>query len=513
MLHCATCGRHYPPDIQFCPADQTALQVGATIAGDVPADPLIGRTLDEKYRLEERLGAGGMGIVYRGRHLLIDRAVAVKVLNQRFVEDEAARIRFQREAKAAGRLQHLNAVAVTDFGQTSEGYVYIVMELLEGRTLREILDKEAPVETARAISMMLQASAAVAAAHEAGIIHRDLKPANILVTPSADVPAIVKVLDFGIAKLAAETLDDDEEAKALTQVGAMIGTPRYMSPEQCSGLELTPAADVYSLGVILYEMLTGMAPFSGSTPLAIALKHATDPPRRPREIVASIPEEVERVVLHALEKQPEDRPANAAEFRNELLETAERLGLEHHALITTPDLDALRVAGVESPSGRLVVDISRLRENHVLTSGSSEITVVGDASGARTVQNGPFTKERVAAERRDFRRVNVELGGGGNYLARRILFAGVVFVALVLVGAAFFAVRFSTPVAPELLNASPSPLESPTPTPSPSAAPKRATGPKEDVKKQDDRKQQLDDKKKSGKGFVNKVKRIIKKPF
>jgi serine/threonine-protein kinase len=324
-------------------------------------DPLIGQTLDEKYYLEERLGEGGMGTVYRARHLLMDRAVAIKVLHPRFVENEAARARFQLEARAAVLLHHANAVSVTDFGQTAEGFVYIVMELLKGRTLREILSKEAPLETARATSIMLQASAAVAAAHEAGIIHRDLKPSNILVTQSADAPAVVKVLDFGIAKLAADVLDD-EDAGAVTLPGVPIGTPRYMAPEQYEGVELTPAADVYSLGVILYELLTGMAPFTGISPVEIALKHANDLPRSPREIVAAIPEDVERVTLHALEKRPELRPANAAEFRRELLETAERLGLEHQALTSAPDIKALREAALESPSGRLVVDIAKLRE-------------------------------------------------------------------------------------------------------------------------------------------------------
>jgi serine/threonine protein kinase len=223
------------------------------------------------------------------------------------------------------------------------------MELLEGRTLREILSREAPIETARAISIMLQTSDAVAAAHDAGIIHRDLKPSNILVTQSADQPAVVKVLDFGIAKF---TADEDEES--VVRANSVIGTPRYMSPEQYNGFELTPATDVYSLGVILYEMLAGMAPFTGSTPAEIAQKHAAD---------------VERVVLHALEKRPEDRPANAAEFRHELLDTAERLGFEHHALKSAPDIDALRDAGVESPSGRLVVDITRLREKRALSYG------------------------------------------------------------------------------------------------------------------------------------------------
>ena len=340
-------------------------------------DPFVGRTLDEKYYVEERLGAGGMGAVYRARHLLMDRPVAIKVLHQRLVEDEAARVRFQIEARAAVLLRHSNAVSVTDFGQTSEGCVYIVMELLEGRTLREILGREAPIETARAISLMLQTSDAVAAAHEAGIIHRDLKPSNILVTQSADQPAVVKVLDFGIAKLADDNFDDDDDANGLVQTISVIGTPRYMSPDQNNGSELTPATDVYSLGVILYEMLTGMAPFTGTTPAEIAQKHANNSPHSPREIVASIPEDVERVVLHALEKRPEDRPANAGDFRLRLLETAERLGLEHHAFKSAPDIEALRDAGVESPSGRLVVDLSRLREKRALSSGSNEIKVLG----------------------------------------------------------------------------------------------------------------------------------------
>lgn len=360
-------------------------------------DPFVGRTLDEKYSVEDRLGAGGMGAVYRARHLLMDRPVAIKVLHQRLVEDEAARVRFQIEARAAVLLRHANAVTVTDFGQTSEGCVYIVMELLEGHTLREILSREAPIETARAISIMLQASDAVAAAHQAGIIHRDLKPSNILVTQSADQPAVVKVLDFGIATVASDQFDENEAAAPLVHTGSVIGTPRYMSPEQYSGDELTPAADVYSLGVILYEMLTGMVPFSGATPAEIGQKHANDPPHMPREIVAAIPEEIERVVLQALEKHPRDRPADAAEFRRKLFETAERLGLEHHAFRSAPDIEALRDAGVESPSGRLVVDLSRLREKRALSSGSNEIRVLGNKSSDKIAKEDFTTKKPLRA--------------------------------------------------------------------------------------------------------------------
>jgi serine/threonine-protein kinase len=360
--------------MHVCPVDDILLQ-NPLIGADVAVDPLLGQSLDDKYLLEARLGVGGMGTVYQGRHVFIDRPVAIKVLNPRYGEDEAARERFRREARALARLQHDNAVTVTDFGETSSGLVYIVMELLEGRTLREIIAKEAPLELARSVSIMLQASAAVAAAHEAGIIHRDLKPANIFIVQKSEVPVMVKVLDFGIAKLAVDSFDE-EDVKTLTQIGAMIGTPRYMSPEQCDGLSLTPAADVYSLGVILYEMLTGLAPFSGSTPMAIAIKHATDQPRSPREFVAAIPEALERVVLHSLEKLPEERPADARAFHRELLETAENLGFEHAAISSAPDLKALRDVGTQSPSGRLVVDISRLRESRVLSSASADLPLI-----------------------------------------------------------------------------------------------------------------------------------------
>jgi serine/threonine-protein kinase len=478
MLHCPTCGRHYSPDFEICPEDQSPLQADATVAAPLFTDPLVGHTLDHKYRLEEQLGIGGMGTVYRAMHLLIDRPVAVKVLNHRFVEDETARTRFRREARAAGRLQHTNAVTVTDFGESADGYVYLVMELLEGRTLRDVLAKEAPLDAARSVSLMLQVSAAVAAAHEAGIIHRDLKPANIFVVQRAEVPAVVKVLDFGIAKLAAETLDEDEPM-TLTQIGAMIGTPRYMSPEQCDGAELTPAADVYSLGVILYEMLTGTVPFSGSTPLAIAMKHTGETPRSPREFVSSIPSALEQTVLHTLEKRPQDRPANAAEFRKELLETAERLGLEHAALTSSPNLKALRDVGTESPSGRLVIDISRLRENRAASSGENEVTLLGPSKGARSSDgNGRRDLSAAAAApvaaKQTFPRVSVSVGGNAKSKKQLLMIA--VVVAVVLLIGITLAVRSRRAVVPPdaTLAASPSPTVEASPTPSPSPSPRRA---------------------------------------
>lgn len=507
MLHCPTCGRHYSADFEICPEDQSPLQADATIAGQAPVDPLVGHTLDGKYRLEERLGIGGMGTVYRARHLLIDRPVAVKVLNQRFVEDEAARTRFRREARAAGRLQHTNAVTVTDFGESHGGYVYLVMELLEGRTLREVLAKEAPLDAARAVSLMMQISAAVAAAHEAGIIHRDLKPANIFIVQRAEVPAVVKVLDFGIAKLAAEAFEEEDHL-TLTQVGAMMGTPRYMSPEQCDGAELTPAADVYSMGVILYEMLAGTVPFSGTTPLAIALKHMSEMPRSPREFVPSIPPALEEVVLHALEKLPQDRPANAAEFRKELLTAAERLGLENAALTSSPNMAALRDVGTESPSGRLVIDISRLRENRAASADVNEVTMVSSAQLPRA-RDGNGQAPADAAVKRYFPRVSVSVSGTETSKKRLNVIAAVV-AAILLIGITLVVrSRFATPATNAVVAVSPSPAIEPTPMSSPSPAPSPAVTPKPAAKRV------VAPPKKESKlrSLGKKFKHFIKKPF
>jgi len=504
MLHCPTCGRRYSSDIEICPEDQSPLQADPTFAEPPPTDPLLGHTLDDKYRLDEQLGVGGMGTVYRARHLLIDRPVAVKVLNPRFVEDEAARTRFQREARAAGRLQHTNAVTVTDYGQTQDGYVYIVMELLEGRTLRDILAKEAPLEAARSVSLMLQVSAAVAAAHEAGIIHRDLKPANIFIVQRAEVPSVVKVLDFGIAKLAAESLEEDE-IKALTQVGAMIGTPRYMSPEQCDGAELTPAADVYSLGVILYEMLTGAVPFSGSTPLAIAMKHTSEEPRRPREFVASIPPALEDVVLHALEKRPQDRPGNAAEFRQELLTTADRLGLEHASITSSPNIEALRSVGTESPSGRLVIDISKLRESRAANSDATEVTVVSPSVMSVAGIPAEVQSPVMQPSNRSFSRLSVSLTSRST---KQLLFIAVAISIVLALALVLVAVRSRNSVPEAAAVASPS--VSPTPEASPSPVVSPSPSPKREGRKPAPANSNQGSK---GNSVLKKFKRIFKNPF
>jgi serine/threonine protein kinase len=467
--------------VYVCPDDFTSLQADATLS-DASVDPLIGRVFEGKYRLDERLGGGGMGTVYRATHLLIERPVAVKVLSQRFVGDETAQQRFRREARASGRMQHPNAVMVNDFGATEDGWLYIVMELLEGQTLRDLLAREAPLDPARVVSFMLQTCAAVGAAHDAGLIHRDLKPANIFIEQRPNLAAVVKVLDFGVAKFVVEEHDDDYNT--LTQVGAIIGTPRYMSPEQCSGAApLTPASDVYSLGIILYEMLTGAVPFSADTPLALALKQVTEPPLALRKLVPTIPRELEGVVVHALAKDPRLRPADANELRRELHAVAVDLGLEHSTSTLAPSLADLRIAGTESPSGRLVIDLATLRQVQAASSSDSLPAALLKAQmGSAVADEG--------RKRPEFARMNVSLAKQSSAArGNRLLLAAAALVALVaILGFGVLATRWwggnglsgGSPAATNgnvATAASPGPTVSPSPSPTPAPKPTRKPEP------------------------------------
>jgi serine/threonine protein kinase len=535
MLSCPKCGRHYAQGITLCPEDATPLRADETMMDFVVRDPLVGHVLDEKYRLDERLGEGGMGTVYRATHLLIDRPVAVKVLHTRFVEDEAAQARFRREARAAGRLQHPNAVTVTDFGSTPDGYDYIVMELLEGRTLRDVLADESPLAPARAVGLMMQIAAAVEAAHEGGVIHRDLKPANIFIVQGKNLPPVVKVLDFGIAKLAADSLDDSD-ARNLTQTGVMIGTPRYMSPEQCDGEHLSPAADVYSLGIIFYEMLTGATPFNGASPLAVALQHSTKPPRPPRELVPTLPAPLEEFVLHALAKKPDERPADAGAFREELLATAQRLKLVN---VTANLLESANGAGnggngadAATPADRIVISlepprVSRETSEHARAAARSGDTTMLVDTAEQHRATGPLAASTTAAEHLPthapgITRYNVVLHDRRGALERlaqpKVLLAVVIaLLVLVAVGAGVFRSRGSVePVAGESASVTPTPSPVASPQPSPSSSPGNAAGESGAAKgKRGAKPTTSAAQKKPAKGnrVVRTLKKIFKNPF
>ena len=278
---------------------------------------LVGRVLDGKYEVVAPLGSGGMGAVYRARRVLIGDEVAVKVLHTKFVDDEKLVERFRREARAAAQLHHPNVVTIHDYGESRgpEGFAYIVMELVRGESLRELLRREGRLEPRRAVSLMRDVCAGVGAAHRRGIIHRDIKPDNIIVTPADedDPSERVKVVDFGIAKLR----DMAADGSTLTEAGMMVGTLSYMSPEQCQGEPLDARADVYSLGAMLHEMLSGAPPFAAPSMTGLIIKHVTQPPP-PLPADVQVPEALRAAVLRALAKDPDERPRDASEFAREI---------------------------------------------------------------------------------------------------------------------------------------------------------------------------------------------------
>ncbi|MCX4247868.1 serine/threonine protein kinase [Paraliomyxa miuraensis] len=281
---------------------------------DPPA--LANTILGDCYRILHPLGEGGMGTVYEAQHLRLGTSVAIKVLAPQFAIDPKARDRFKREAKAASLIRHPNVVQITDFGETPDGSVFFAMELLEGRDLHTILRRHAPLPWRRVQHLLAQATDGLAAAHARGIVHRDIKPANVFVMQGDGVRDFVKILDFGIAKILAPDITgaDSVLVKNLTGTGEIFGTARYMAPEQAYGSSNDPRVDVYGLGIVAYEMLTGRVPFSGDSAFEIITKHVYEPPRPPSELQSSVPSGLEAVVLRALAKKADDRYPTMDEF-------------------------------------------------------------------------------------------------------------------------------------------------------------------------------------------------------
>jgi tRNA A-37 threonylcarbamoyl transferase component Bud32 len=297
-------------------------------------EELVGRTIAGKFAIESIVGSGAMGVVYRAKQLSLDKTVAIKVLNVEHKDDPSFAARFQREAKAASRLNHPNSMQVIDHGE-DQGLLYIAMEYLDGRNLLGVIRDDAPLAPGRVADLLMQTLAALAVAHEMGIVHRDLKPENIMVLSRRDDDGrprdVVKVCDFGIAKITdprAYKGDGERESVApVTTAGFLVGTPEYMSPEQGRGEKVDPRSDIYSVGVILYQLLTSRLPFEAESAIGVVLKHVTEAPAPPSSQHPFVDPKLEAICLRALEKRPEDRFASAREMRAELRVVAETGGM------------------------------------------------------------------------------------------------------------------------------------------------------------------------------------------
>ena len=320
MKICPVCSTEYADDVKFCPSD------GQTLRSAAPggASDLVGQVIADRYHVTKKLGEGGMGQVYLAEHVKMGRRSAIKVMNPSMVHDPDAVARFNREASNASRITHPNVCAIYDFGETSDGLIYLAMEFIEGEPLTDLLEREGALPVPRAVTIFLQVAEALQAAHDLRIVHRDLKPDNVMLTRRKDGADVVKVVDFGIAK----AVGGDQAGQKVTKTGLVVGTPEFMSPEQLSGDTLDGRSDLYSLALVFYRMLSGKLPFEATSVQETMIKRLTDEPTKLAKARPDLtfPPGLQPVLDTALARSPVERYQTVAKFAADVAAVTGRPG-------------------------------------------------------------------------------------------------------------------------------------------------------------------------------------------
>lgn len=368
---CLSCNKEYPPEMIICPDDDTLLT-------PLLVDTLIGTTLADKYQILEKLGSGGMGLVYKAKHLLMKRLVAIKLMLPQFAASATALKRFRQEAQAASHLNHPNILKVYDFGVTPQGLPYLVMDLLEGTNLSAELTKHNYLPLERALKIFIQTCAALYHAHQKGVIHRDLKPGNIMLVDYDGQSDVVQIVDFGMAKILSEMDGENEE---LTKTGEVFGSPMYMSPEQCMGRELDGRSDIYSLGCVMYRTLTGRPAVAGASAMECFNKHATALPAPFAEVAPELmlPPSLEAIIFKAMAKEVHERQDSMAQLREELL--AELGQAEISGSMAANSESPQQLSTSQSGSSSASISSSSSASTDALTSASNSTAGGGTGDG------------------------------------------------------------------------------------------------------------------------------------
>jgi serine/threonine protein kinase/S1-C subfamily serine protease len=380
---CPTCGKDVVADAKVCPHDGTILSWSTV-------DPLIGTLLLDKYQISDVLGRGGMSAVYKARHLLMDRFVAIKVLRAELVTDPQSLRRFQLESRAVSVLKHPNVMTVHDFGLTPDGIPYLIMDYLEGKTISEILREDGHLQPERCVQLIHQACVALAHAHSKGVIHRDIKPSNLIVVIDEDGTEVLKIVDFGIAKL----LQTEGSMANLTTTGEVFGSPAYMSPEQCVGTRADARSDIYGLGCVVYECLMGTSPIRGQTAMETCMKQINEMPKAFRVVRpdVSVSANLEAAVMKALAKNPDERYQSMTEF-DQALKSALGPDVVIEAKSDTADADKTK----EAPFLDGDITETIVTKNADGTKGNTTKTIVNEGKDGKGKGKGKGKKPAAAS--------------------------------------------------------------------------------------------------------------------